>query len=117
MTISWNECQELSDEILSEGAWLLKNSLAQQLDQLSDSPGVYLISNGGIHFYSGQALQLTKRIRQHLSSERSTYYKSYLKKCSQNDKRLKINDFEVRSLVSDFGRKELGRVLHGKFEY
>ncbi len=107
--INWKYCQNNSDLILASGIDLLtKNSFE---DYCPDEYGNYLISDVTKKLnYIGEAKSLIKRLKQHSRERTSTFYKNYrrLEKEFHNlPKGLKINDFNVRIVLTSIGRKEI----------
>ena len=104
----WKDSQSNSGEILGAGLQVLSAQPEQPAGFISSgSPGVYLICFEGLPQYAGEAKALSSRIQQQFSSS-STFYRNYLKYNGDDlPKGLQINDFSVRSIRADIGRKEL----------
>ena len=112
MTINWKYCQKNSDLILASG---LKSLTKQTMISFNDSHyegyGNYLISDKWKKWnYIGEAKNISIRIKQHSKEKTSTFYKNYKK--FENfyinyPVGLKINDFKIREVQTNIGRKEL----------
>jgi len=111
-TINWNFCQTNSDIILNTGVELLKESTKTTFDNKhSNKCGNYLISDKENKWkYIGEAKNISKRIKQHSKEKTSTFYKNYIKHNSNTQNiqnKLSINDFHIRSIQTNIGRKEI----------
>ena len=110
--INWAYCQKNSDSILASGLNLLQEDTIEDFDsEFSKDYGNYLISDKSKEWnYIGEAKNLSKRLKQHSKEETSTFYKNY-KKLEKDfcnyPKGLKISQFEVRTINTKIGRKEL----------
>ena len=98
--INWNYCQQNSNDILIEGL----NKLQTSKDNNLNSQGNYLISHDNINYYIGEGKDLNKRLKQQFNLRTSTFYKNYQKKF---DDKHQINDFEVKVIQTNIGRKEI----------
>lgn len=106
--INWSICQKISDEILAEGIERLKTAKKLSFDEIrSHEYGNYLISNAGQPYYTGEAKNLFKRLKQHSKEKTSTFYKNYLKKPNSRYPILEIDDFGIQILETRIGRKEI----------
>lgn len=110
--INWKYCQNNSDLILASGINLLiKKSKTSFEDLYPSEYGNYLISDKANKWkYIGEAKSLSNRLKQHSKERTSTFFKNYLK--LQKDflnlpKGLKINDFQIRTIMTNIGRKEI----------
>lgn len=110
--INWKYCQNNSDLILASGINLLiKKSKTSFEDLYPSEYGNYLISDKANKWkYIGEAKSLSNRLKQHSKERTSTFLKNYLK--LQKDflnlpKGLKINDFQIRTILTNIGRKEI----------
>ncbi|MFQ5500125.1 MAG: GIY-YIG nuclease family protein [Candidatus Zixiibacteriota bacterium] len=107
---SWDYCQRNSDDILAGGLEQLKSA-----DKYGGSLGVpatagnYVVSIGNTPMYTGEARDLASRLKQQFRPRTSSFYKNYVKKQSQLgiEQDLKIDDFAVRFIETEIGRKEL----------
>ena len=111
-TNDWKYCQKNSDLILISGLSQLKNQNRNNFDSVFENDyGNYLISDINNNWnYTGEAKNLSRRLKQHSKEKTSTFYRNYLKfeKQKGNQKRqLKISNFEVRTIKTGIGRKEL----------
>lgn len=110
--ISWKYCQDNSNLILATGLSLLRSNLKLSFENnFINEYGNYLISNKSDKWnYIGEAKSLSKRITQHSKEKTSTFYKNYKKLDNQFynlPKRLKLDDFIVRTIKTEIGRKEI----------
>lgn len=110
--VNWKYCQNNSDLILASGIKLLiKKTKTSFDDNYPSDYGNYLISDTTNKWkYIGEAKSLSSRLRQHSREKTSTFYKNYKKfeKDNQNlPKGLKINDFQIRIILTNIGRKEI----------
>ena len=110
--INWKYCQNNSDLILASGIKLLiKKSKSSFEDFYPSDYGNYLISDKTNKWkYIGEAKSLSNRLKQHSKERTSTFFKNYSK--LQKDylnlpKGLKINDFQIRTILTNIGRKEI----------
>ena len=104
----WKYCQKNSDLILISGLTELKKSRRKNFEfDFENGYGNYLISDKqNIWNYTGEAKCLSKRLKQHSKEKTSTFYKNY-SKFEKQKRLLKISDFEVRTISTEIGRKEL----------
>jgi predicted GIY-YIG superfamily endonuclease len=110
--IDWTYCQKNSDLILSAGLNLLQKGKVNEFNStFPKSYGNYLISDKSRKWnYTGEAKNLLARLKQHSKENTSTFYKNYQKfenEFSNFPKGLKINQFEIRTVNTNIGRKEL----------
>jgi len=110
--INWKSCQNNSDLILASGLELLtKKAKTTFEDYYPSEYGNYLISGKTNKCkYIGEAKSLSNRLKQHSRERTSTFYKNYNR--AQKDfynlpKGLKINDFQICTLLVNIGRKEI----------
>tara|TARA_R110001583_G_scaffold6249_1_gene32190 strand:+ start:128 stop:1000 length:873 start_codon:yes stop_codon:yes gene_type:complete len=111
-TNDWKYCQKNSDLILISGLTELKKSKRKNFESdFENGYGNYLISDmKNLWNYTGEAKSLSKRLKQHSRERTSTFYKNYSKFAKQNGnlkKLLNISDFEIRTINTKIGRKEL----------
>jgi len=107
--ISWDICQEISDEILFAGLDILKSKTKTSFDNLKPIDfdfGNYLISESGRFYYIGESKNINSRLMQHSNKKRSTFYKNYLKKYGELAN-LQINEFDLQFINTNIGRKEI----------
>jgi len=107
--ISWDICQEISDEILFAGLDILKSKTKTSFDNLKPIDfdfGNYLISESGRFYYIGESKNIYARIIQHSNKKRSTFYKNYLKKYGELAY-LKIDEFNLQFINTNIARKEV----------
>jgi predicted GIY-YIG superfamily endonuclease len=113
MTVKdWKYCQKNSDLILISGLQQLIKTKPQQLDfKCENCYGNYLISDKSENWnYIGEAKSLSNRLRQHSKERTSTFFKNYVKFDKLNGNlpnNLKISDFNIRTINTSIGRKEL----------
>ena len=113
MTVNdWKYCQKNSDIILMSGLSELKKGKRYSFESdFENTYGNYLISDKqNLWNYTGEAKNLSKRLKQHSKERTSTFYKNYSKIQKTNEslrKKLKISDFGVRTVKTEIGRKEL----------
>lgn len=112
--INWTYCQDNSDTILASGLNLLRECIEKSLDsKFSKEYGNYLISDESEKWiYTGEAKELMDRIKKHSTEKTSTFYKNYKQFQDKDDfadypKGLVINQFGVRAINTNIGRKEL----------
>ena len=108
----WKYCQNNSDLILISGLTELKKSKRKNFESdFENGYGNYLISDKkNLWNYTGEAKSLSKRLKQHSREKTSTFFKNYTKSEKQNGnlkKLLNISDFEIRTINTEIGRKEL----------
>jgi len=108
----WKYCQDNSDLILISGLTELKKSKRKNFESdFENGYGNYLISDKkNLWNYTGEAKSLSKRLKQHSREKTSTFFKNYSKSEKQNGnskKLLNISDFEIRTINTGIGRKEL----------
>ena len=103
----WECCQRNSDIILNSGLGLLTNNQQKNFNfAFTNKCGNYLITDKKKSWsYTGEAKDLSKRLKQHSKEKTSTFYKNYLKVNNKNI--LSISDFEIRIIDTEIGRKEL----------
>jgi len=111
-TINWKYCQKNSDLILISGLTELKKNKRNSFEfEFENKYGNYLISDKkNLWNYTGESKSLSKRLKQHSKEKTSTFYKNYSKFAKQNGnlrKLLNMSDFEVRTINTEIGRKEL----------
>lgn len=105
LDLNWAICQKLSDQILAEGLFSLRNKVAITPKQvICAEAGNYLISIDGEIYYVGEAKNVASRIRQQFMAKTSTFYKTYVKAFATPRQ---ITDFQVRHVETLFGRKEV----------
>lgn len=110
--VNWKYCQKNSDLILASGLKILKQEAKTTFEDLYPNEyGNYLICDKTTRWnYIGEAKNLSNRIRQHSKERTSTFYKNYrrLGKDYPNLPRgLQIEDFKVRTVLTNIGRKEI----------
>jgi len=105
--INWKYCQENSDLILSAGLLMLIKAKPNSFGTICENCyGNYLIiDKNHIWSYTGEGKNLSNRIKQHAKEKTSTFFKNYVKSNSLA-KRLKLEDFEFRTINNSIGRKE-----------
>jgi len=111
---NWTYCQNNSDLILASGLKLLRECPRKSFDDnFLKEYGNYLISDESRKWiYTGEGNNLAKRLKQHSKEKTSTFFKNY-KKFELKDgfvhypKGLLINQFEIRTINTNIGRKEL----------
>lgn len=107
---TWDTIQKQSDEILSDGLFMLKSRpLGNFSDVTSKGFGNYLISLDRVPLYIGEAKDLAKRIKQQSRPSTSTFYKSHLKavKNNQTIEATDIERFKIQFISTNIGRKEI----------
>lgn len=108
--INWTYTQINSDKILADGILKLKESQTEKLSEISCSDfGNYLISHLDNPYYIGEAKNIKARLKQQFKPTTSTFYKNF-QKSVKNDQGLKlipIDNFSVRFMVTEIGRKEI----------
>ncbi|MFT4602184.1 MAG: putative GIY-YIG superfamily endonuclease [Arenicella sp.] len=110
--ITWTYCQKNSDLILSSGLNILLTNPSRNFGyEFSKESGNYLISDESMQWnYTGESNKITGRIKQHSKEKNSRFHKNYVaiqKDFKTYPQGLKIKDFEVRTLTTHIGRKEL----------
>ena len=108
--INWIYCQDNSDKILADGILKLRNCNASQVADISFTGfGNYLISHQEKPYYIGEAKDIKARLKQQFKSTTSTFYKNFLKllKTNQAIRPIPIDNFSVRFMPTDIGRKEI----------
>jgi len=110
--INWTYCQKNSDLILASGLNILfKATIKDFNSEFSKDYGNYLISDKSKKWnYTGEAKKLATRLKQHSKEKTSTFYKNYKKferEFRNYPQGLKINQFEIRTVNTNIGRKEL----------
>lgn len=110
--INWTYCQNNSNSILASGLDILrKDSLKNFSSEFSKGFGNYIISDKTKKWnYTGEAKNLSTRLMQHSKEKTSTFFNNY--KRFENEfpnypKGLGINKFEIRTINTLIGRKEL----------
>ncbi|MCG8763484.1 GIY-YIG nuclease family protein [Tenacibaculum finnmarkense] len=108
----WKYCQNNSDLILISGLTELKKSKRKNFESdFENGYGNYIISDKkNLWNYTGESKSLSKRLKQHSREKTSTFFKNYLKSEKQkrdSKKLLNISDFEIRTINTEIGRKEL----------
>ncbi len=111
-TINWNYCQENSDSILLTGLNSLKRCSKMRFkDEFPNEFGNYLISDKTNNWlYTGESKTLSKRLNQHSKEKTSTFYKNYKKfepSYPNYPQKLRVNNFQIRLIKTNIGRKEL----------
>jgi predicted GIY-YIG superfamily endonuclease len=108
--MTWDKIQNQSDEILSDGLFLLKSIPVTAFSDVTEKGfGNYLISLDKKPFYIGEAKELSKRIKQQSKPTTSTFYKNYLKATKTNQllKPVDIDSFKIQFITTNIGRKEI----------
>ena len=107
--LTWDGLQKQSDEILSDGLFLLKSRPFLEFSDVTEKGfGNYLISFDKKPFYIGEAKDLQKRIKQQAKPTTSTFYKNFLKAIGTNQlKQIDINSFKIQIISTNIGRKEV----------
>lgn len=106
----WENIQKQSDEILSDGLFLLKSRPIVDFSDVTDKGfGNYLISLDKKPFYIGEAKELLTRIKQQSKPTTSTFYKNYQKAVKTNQllKQIDIDKFKIQFISTKIGRKEI----------
>lgn len=110
MLYNWKDLQVRSSEFLASGLFQLTKSDTNKFgDSFPSSHGNYLINSSKLN-YIGEGKNLEKRLRQQSREQTSTFYKNYRKLLeidSTTPKNLKITHFQVRTLSTSLGRKEI----------
>lgn len=105
--LTWDVIQEKSNEILSDGLFLLKSSCYMDFPKVTEQEsGNYLISLNEKPSYIGETESLCKRIKQQANPKTSIFYKTYLNRFEKEDF-AKIDDFKVQYILTKIGRKEI----------
>ncbi len=113
--INWAYCQKNSDLTLASGLNLLQEDTIKDFNsEFSEDYGNYLISDKSKKWnYIGETKNIFTRVEQHSKEKNYTFYKNYkkLEKDCYNypkyPKGLKISQFEIRTINTKIGRKEL----------
>lgn len=108
--LTWENIQKQSDEILSDGLFLLKSRPVISFSAVTEKGfGNYLISLDRKPFYIGEAKELSKRIKQQSKPTTSTFYKNYQKAVKTNQllKPIDIEKFNIQTISTNIGRKEV----------
>lgn len=108
--LTWNNIQEQSNEILSDGLFkLISQSYNDYANITAHNNGNYLISLNKVPFYIGEAKELSKRIKQQSKISTSTFFKNFEKrnKSNQNIIPITIDKFKVQFISNSIGRKEV----------
>ncbi len=106
----WDNIQQQSDTILSCGLNELNNQSFYDWNNITESGcGNYLISLDGVPYYIGEGKELGKRLKQQFKPTTSTFYKSLLKKASNNQliESIPIDSFKIQWMPTSIGRKEV----------
>ena len=108
--MNWKYTQGNADKYLASGLKLLSaaDSFPFHGGFIAE-PGNYIIAHGRIK-YIGEAKVLSRRLKQQSKEGTSTFYKNYVKKSAggiQMKKGLSIEQFNVRTMTTWFGRKEI----------
>jgi len=108
--MDWKHLQNNADDILASGSRKLTKSGTSGLDNLFPRhTGNYLISRENVS-YVGEAKDLNNRLKQHSKERSSTFFKNYQKLTATDrtiSKSLNISDFEVQTISTNLGRKEM----------
>ncbi len=108
--LTWEKIQKQSDEILSDGLFLLKSRPTIAFtDVIEKGFGNYLISLNEQPLYIGEAKELSKRIKQQSKLTTSTFYKNFQRvvKTSQVLRPIEIDKFNIQTISTNIGRKEV----------
>jgi len=108
--LTWENIQKQSDEILSDGLFLLKSRPVIAFSAVTEKGfGNYLISLDKKPFYIGEAKELSKRIKQQSKPTTSTFYKNYQKAVKTNQllRPIDIDKFNIQTISTNIGRKEV----------
>lgn len=108
--ITWDNIQNHSDEILSDGLYTLKSRPFDNFSNVTEKgSGNYLISLDKKPYYIGEAKELLKRVKQQAKPTTSTFYKNYLKATKTNQllKPIDIDKFNIQFITTNIGRKEI----------
>jgi len=115
--MTWQWCQDHSDEILKCGQAKLLNSAEHDWGKFShDGAGIYLFRENDNYLYLGESLTVGDRIKQHCESgERSTFLKNYSDHRYGDKSSISIAaaradsilEVTIQSLSVGLGRKEL----------
>jgi predicted GIY-YIG superfamily endonuclease len=108
----WEYCQNNSNLILASGLKLLtKIPKSSFSDLYSNEYGNYLISDKSNKWnYIGETKNLSNRLKQHSKERTSTFYKNFKKfekEFLNYPKGLEINDFQIQTVKTNLGRKEI----------
>ena len=108
--INWIYCQDNSDNILADGILKLKDCNICQIPNISfTGPCNYLITHQDKPFYIGEAKDIRARLKQQFKATTSTFYKNFQKllKTNQEVRPIPIDNFSVRYMPTNIGRKEI----------
>ncbi|MCB0541330.1 MAG: GIY-YIG nuclease family protein [Bacteroidetes bacterium] len=108
--LTWDIIQKQSDEILSDGLFLLKSRPFVNFSDVTEKGfGNYLISLDKKPYYIGEAKELLKRIKQQAKPATSTFYKNFQNviKTNQLLKNTDIDNFKIQTISTNIGRKEV----------
>lgn len=108
--LTWDAIQKQSNEILSDGLFLLKSSCYMDFSEVTEQEsGNYLISLNEKPFYIGETGSLSKGIKRQANPKRSNFYKKYINMYGSNKEQViaTIGDFKVQCVLTKIGRKEL----------
>lgn len=108
--LTWDNIQKQSDEILSDGLFVLKSRPVISFSAVTEKGfGNYLISLDKKPFYIGEAKELSKRIKQQSKPTTSTFYKNYQKAVKSNQllRAIDIDKFKIQIISTSIGRKEI----------
>ena len=108
--MTWDNIQNQSDEILSDGLFALKSKPFDNFSNVTEKGfGNYLISLDKKPYYIGEAKEILKRVKQQAKPTTSTFYKNYLKATKTNQllKPVGIDNFKIQFINTNIGRKEI----------
>jgi len=108
--INWTYCQDNSENILADGLLKLRDcDVCSPSDILFSDFGNYLISYQDKHYYIGEGKDIRARLKQQFKPTTSTFYKNFQKylKTNQAIRPIPIDNFCVRFMPTDIGRKEI----------
>ena len=98
-------CFEHPNELLYSGFYKIMNTPTIPPDSnLPLYQGNYVINHSDL-YYTGEAENISARIKQQFNARTSTFYKRYLKECK--GKQIMISDFNLRVIQTNISRKEL----------
>lgn len=108
--LTWENIQKQSDEILSDGMFLLESRPIIDFSAVTETGfGNYLISLDKKPFYIGEAKEISKRIKQQSNPKTSTFFKNYQKATKTNQllRPIDIDKFKIQIISTNIGRKEI----------
>lgn len=108
--ITWTYCQDNSDIILADGLLKLRDcNICSPLDISFSDFGNYLISYQDKFYYIGEGKDIRSRLKQQFKPTTSTFFKNFQKllKTNQAVRPIPIDNFCVRFMSTDIGRKEI----------